>query len=88
MKVYIDKSFEKDTNQIKDSKTLKKLALIIEQVITCKNLDEIIGLKKLQGFRDYYRIRVGVYRIGLRIVDNEAYFERFLHRKEIYKYYP
>jgi mRNA interferase RelE/StbE len=74
MKVYIDKSFEKDTNQIKDSKTLKKLALIIEQVITCKNLDEIIGLKKLQGFRDYYRIRVGVYRIGLRIVDNEAYF--------------
>jgi mRNA interferase RelE/StbE len=61
MKVYIDKSFEKDTNQIKDSKTLKKLALIIEQVITCKNLDEIIGLKKLQGFRDYYRIRVGVF---------------------------
>jgi mRNA-degrading endonuclease RelE of RelBE toxin-antitoxin system len=61
MKVYIDKSFEKDTKQIKDSKTLKKLALIIEQVIARKNLDQIIRIKILQGFRDYYRIRVGVF---------------------------
>jgi mRNA-degrading endonuclease YafQ of YafQ-DinJ toxin-antitoxin module len=61
MKVYIDKSFEKDTKQIKDSKTLKKLALIIEQVIARKNLDQIIRIKILQGFRDYYRILVGVF---------------------------
>lgn len=88
MKLRIDKSFEKDTDKIKDRKLLLKIASCIENVAKCKSVSEIHQLKKLSGFSNHYRIRIGDYRAGLVFKDNEIIFERFLHRKEIYRYYP
>jgi mRNA interferase RelE/StbE len=45
---------------------------------------------KLQGYEDYYRVRVGDYRIGLRL-DSEhrlIEFRRVLHRNRIYRSFP
>jgi mRNA interferase RelE/StbE len=36
----------------------------------------------------YYRIRLGDYRVGLKIENNTVCFVRFLHRKDIYRYFP
>jgi len=36
----------------------------------------------------YYRIRLGNYKMGITIIENQVTFIRFLHRKEIYKYFP
>lgn len=88
MNLLVDKSFEKDTNKIKDKKLLLKVAACMEQIIAAKNSNEIQNLKKLQGFKNHYRIRIGEYRVGLRIEKNEVVFERFLNRKDIYKYFP
>ena len=88
MKIKIDKSFQKDTDKIHDTKLLQKIALCIEQVITSKSVKEIENVKKLKEYKDHYRIRIGDYRAGLVIKGDEVIFERFLHRKDIYKYYP
>ena len=88
MKVKVDKSFEKDTNKIHDSAILKKIALCIEQVISSDSIRQIQNLKKLQGFKNHFRIKIGDHRAGLIIKNDEVIFERFLHRKDIYKYYP
>jgi mRNA interferase RelE/StbE len=58
-----------------------------------KSKEEINGLKKIQGYETYYRIRLGDYRLGIEIIEEGAkedgvYFIRFLHRKDIYKYFP
>ncbi len=48
----------------------------------------------MSGHSDKYRIRLGNYRIGITIENNESddfdilWFERLLHRKDIYKYFP
>ena len=65
-----------------------KIANCIEQILSAPTKDEILNLKKLKGFHHHYRIRIGDYRIGAMIIDNEVVLERFIHRKEIYKYYP
>ncbi len=88
MKISVDKSFEKDTDKIRDKKLLQKVTECIEQVITSKSSADIPNLKKLQGFKNHYRIRIGDYRVGVVIKKEEIVFERFLHRKDIYKYYP
>jgi mRNA interferase RelE/StbE len=49
---------------------------------------EIPHLKKLQGFKSVYRIRIGDYRIGIFIDGNTVQFVRVLNRKDIYKYFP
>jgi len=45
--------------------------------------------KKLTGFRKYYRIRLGEYRIGIETIDkNTIRLILIAHRKEIYRYFP
>jgi len=88
MNVRIDKSFEKDTKKIKDKKLLEKIADTIAQVQACIDSVEIKNLKKLKGTDRYYRIRMGVYRIGLSIEENTVDFIRVLPRKDIYKHFP
>jgi mRNA interferase RelE/StbE len=57
-------------------------------VIAANTVSDIVNIKKLSGFKYHYRIRIGNYRVGIVIKNNEVIFERFLHRKDIYKYYP
>lgn len=42
----------------------------------------------MKGAPYHFRIRIGEYRIGVVITGNTIVFERFLHRKDIYKYFP
>ena len=51
-------------------------------------LSEIKNLKKMQGFLNCYRIKIGDYRIGLYFENNIVELVRLAHRKEIYKLFP
>lgn len=88
MVVKIDQRFEKDTDRIKDKKLLLRVAQVIGQVMEAESLEKISSIKKLQGYKEYYRIRIGDYRLGLRLENDSVIFERFLSRKDIYKYFP
>jgi mRNA interferase RelE/StbE len=47
-----------------------------------------LGIKKLSGFPDAYRIRSGNYRIGMFLEGDKVIFARVAHRKDIYKIFP
>ena len=59
-----------------------------ELVEQAQHLGQVANLKKLRGGGNYYRIRVGDYRIGLIVEGDAVTFVRFLHRKDIYRYFP
>ena len=42
----------------------------------------------MKGYRLYYKVRFGSYRIGLKIEKDTVILERALHRKDIYRYFP
>ena len=88
MKVVFEKKFLKDIESIGNKRTKRIGEEIIEQVEKTENLNEIGGLKKLKGYKNAYRIRIGDYRIGICIEQDTIEFVRFLHRKDIYKYFP
>ena len=88
MIIRIDKSFEKDTDKINNKDLLLKIADCIEKVKKADSIQSIKNLKKLKGSNSYYRIKIGDYRIGLFIEKDKTEFIRFLHRKDIYKYFP
>jgi mRNA interferase RelE/StbE len=88
MNVKLDRSFEKDTDKLNDRKLLVKIADCIDSVKRAKHIDEIADIKKMKGAPFHYRIRIGNYRMGVVIHGNDVVFERFLHRKDIYKYFP
>jgi mRNA interferase RelE/StbE len=88
MKVEFKKSFEKDLTKIRDPELLQRIQVIIEDVETIDDLSDLINIKKLKARGNYYRIRVGDYRIGLSVGEDAVNFVRVLHRKEIYRYFP
>lgn len=88
MKVEFRKSFEKDLSKIRDEDLLVRIRALIEDVESSNNLLDIASIKKLKADGNYYRIRVGNYRIGLTEDEGIITFVRVLHRKEMYRYFP
>ena len=88
MNVQFRDSFSKDLRNIKNKDLLDRIREAIEHIENTQNLHDITNLKKLKGGSNYYRIRVGEYRIGLTIENDTVAFVRCLNRKEIYRYFP
>ena len=45
-------------------------------------------LRKMKGFKFFYRITVKDFRVGFKKLDGEVKFMRVLPRKDIYKFFP
>jgi mRNA interferase RelE/StbE len=88
VKVEFKASFAKDLRSIKDNTLLARIKEVIEQVEQASDLQQLTNLKKLKGGANYYRIRVGEYRLGITIEGATVTFVRCLNRKEIYRYFP
>ena len=88
MQVEFRKTFKQDLKNLKDEKVLKRIQKVIEEVELVNALSEIRNIKLLQGHEDFYRIRMGDYRIGLFVERETVAFVRVLHRKEVYRYFP
>ena len=88
MKIKFESKFSKDLRKIKDQKLLSQIKIVINECKLAQTLDDIKNLKKLKGYQTFYRIKIGDYRIGIAIINDELIFTRFLHRKEIYRFFP
>ena len=89
MKVLYTKKFNKDIDQITNDKKLKKNLLeLITQIKQTDALTDLESVRKIQGYDKYYRIRVGDFRLGIKITNDGLEMLRFLHRKDIYRRFP
>ena len=88
MKTAFRKSFTRDLKKIKDNQLLQRVKQKIEEVEAADSLDDVTGASKISGHADYFRLRVGDYRLGIAVVQDEIAFVRCLHRREIYRFFP
>jgi mRNA interferase RelE/StbE len=88
VKVEFRESFAKDLKGVKEKGLLKRVQEIIEAIEKAHSLAELSNLKKLKGGGNYFRVRVGDYRVGIALENDTIIFVRFLNRKDIYKYFP
>lgn len=89
MKVSFDKSFIKAIVKIKNPLVLKRIENIIYSLESAESIENVSNIKKLIGYTSYYRIKMGVYRIGFELINaKEIKLITVLHRKDIYKKFP
>ncbi|HBB87108.1 MAG TPA: plasmid stabilization protein [Blastocatellia bacterium] len=88
MNVSFRSSFAKDLNHITDKSLLRRVREVVDTVEHAQSVNDLPNLKKLKSSKNYYRLRIGDYRIGLALEDDILVFVRFLNRKEIYRYFP
>ncbi len=88
MNVSFDSSFHKRLIKIKDRNVLEKVRQAIMLVEDVNDIHHIPHLKKLEGFKTFYRLRIGDYRIGLELIGDTLVFITIANRKDIYKIFP
>ncbi len=89
IKIEYGNKFLKDLKKLKHTEVFSEIkTLCFDLLPQYKTLDEMHDLKKIIGHKNFYRMRIGNYRIGFRFEGNVIYLDRVLHRKEIYKYFP
>lgn len=88
MKVAFRESFLRDVRAINDKSVLRRIREVINNVEQAQKPTDLSNLKKIKGHGQYYRIRIGEHRVGLRIETGTVIFVRALNRKDIYRYFP
>ncbi len=89
MNLLFDSSFDKSVRKLKNPALQRKIwdtILTLEQAAT---LSDIPNVKKMEGFKTFYRVRVGDYRLGFELIAPDTLnLILVAHRKEIYRYFP
>lgn len=90
MEVFFKPSFIKDFKKL-PNETKKEIKNICCEFLPFLNsLKDVKNykIKSIQGFKNYYRIKIGNYRIGFKKDGGNVIFMRVLRRKDIYRYFP
>ncbi len=89
MNISYSKGFNKSISKIRNKKLAAEVLAVIETAKQSTALTDIPNLKKLKGYTNAYRIRIGDYRIGLLVEESKPlHFAIFDNRKDIYKKFP
>ena len=89
MELVYTKRFNKDLDAIQHNKEIRKgLLELIETLKQASSLAELREVRKIKGYADYYRIKLGEYRLGMKLTKSSIELIRFLHRKEIHRRFP
>ena len=87
MNVEYSKDFEKSVKKL-SGKMLDAIRRVITEVKTAENIKDITDCKKLVGYRNVYRIRIGDYRVfftfHIEIVNDTVIFRYLVSRGEAY----
>lgn len=88
MKLLYDKSFLKDLDKLKDKQVKTKIFSFIETVKKTDSLSGISNIKRMTGYKDFYRYKISSYRLGFQYVNKTVILIVIKHRKDIYKRFP
>lgn len=89
MIVEFDKSFYRTLIKLKNVTVLKKVEHTITKLEAAQSLNDVLEVSKLTGYKKYYKIRLGDYRIGLeKINSTKIRLIIIANRKDIYKIFP
>jgi len=88
MKIEYKKKFLKELYKLPNEYSQTIEEFVFDIFPTYDNLSEIGKVEKMTGYKNYFKIRFGDYRVGIKKEDNTIIIETVKHRREIYKYFP
>jgi mRNA interferase RelE/StbE len=86
--VEASEQFLDDIKNLRDNKIKQRLLDKIEFLESVQSLQSVPQIKKMKGFSDAWRIRIGDYRLGFRLIGDTIVLGRFLSRQQIYRFFP
>lgn len=88
MIIEVDESFKKDFKALKNKELEKRVIDKLNLIEKAFSINEIPNIKKMRWFNNFYRIRIGDYRIWISLEWNKITLIRLRSRKDIYNVFP
>jgi len=88
MKVEYRKRFLKELAQLPKNPRVEVEKFVFEILPEATTLVSIGKVEQMKGYRHFFKVRFGNYRLGLQLVDEVLIVEIIAHRKDIYKFFP
>ncbi len=88
-KIEYTKRFLKELSKLPKDIRAKAEKIVFEELLSANPFD--LGyLEHMTGYPDKYKIRIGIYRIGITIDKTNKLLicQRIVHRKDIYRVFP
>jgi mRNA interferase RelE/StbE len=71
MELLYGKKFSKDLDAIRHETKIKaQLLKLIDVIRAAGSLTDLKGVRKIEGYQAYFRIKVGDYRLGIKVKQN------------------
>lgn len=90
MQVSFKPSFIRDFKELPAEVKKEVYVICVDDFPTLRDLRsfDLYPIKPMSGFRGYYRIKLGDYRIGFKKDKEMIEFMRVRNRKDMYRYFP
>ncbi len=89
MKVIYTKTFLKDLSKVFPDKRRKQIEkFVFVELPGLSSIESAGNIEQMTGFKNYYKVRFGDFRVGMNKNDNTIEVLRVLNRKAIYKHFP
>ena len=88
MEIRFTSRFNRELRRTRNPNLLRRAERAIEDVRTAPTISDISRIRRMSASGNFYRIRVGSYRIGVEVEDDVVILLRFGHRSEIYRRFP
>lgn len=88
MEVEYRKKFLKELSKLPSTTADDIEEFVFDTLPKYQNLEEIGKIEKMTGYKNYFKIRFGDYRVGIQRIDQSIIIETVKHRKKIYQFFP
>lgn len=89
MRIRYKPAFRRDIRRIRDEDTIRSINAVIASLRAANSIREVSNIRRVRVSRGRsYRIRIGDYRLGVEMDGGTAVLARFLHRRDMYRYWP
>ena len=88
MEIRYSRAFIRDLRRVRDASIRRRVDRALDDLEAASTIAEVAGAVRIASATRLYRIRIGDYRLGFALDGDAVALMRFMHRREIYRYFP
>ena len=88
MEIEYTPAFARDLKRERSPRVRDRVERLIEELKAAPTITAVHGAARVTAPGRYYRVRLGDFRLGFALEGERVILLRFMHRRDIYRFFP
>lgn len=81
-------AFLKQLSSLPDGVRERVEKFVFDELPALESLSKAGNIEKLSGYKNFYKVRFGDYRVGIELENDVVVLKVVLHRRDVYRRFP